>query len=185
MSQFKEHAADERSLASHPGAAPVLDGALRREIEAYLSRYPTKRAALLPALHLVQERLRQVSPAAVREIACLLDLSPAQVQDTLGFYGFFKQHERLGRFCLRVCRSLSCAARGGEDLLEYLCRKLDIRPGQTTADGLFTLEFAECLGACDMAPAILVNDTLHGNMTKEKIDDLLKSLAAEKDAAGT
>jgi NADH-quinone oxidoreductase subunit E len=74
-----------------------------------------------------------------------------------------------------VCRSVICAACGGEELLEHLCGKLGVQPGETTPDGLVTLEFGECLGACDAAPMILVNDTLHGNMTREKIDDLVNT----------
>jgi len=72
-----------------------------------------------------------------------------------------------------VCRSFTWAACGGEELLDHLCNKLGVRPGETTADGRVTVEAAECLGACDQAPALLVNDTLHGEMTKEKIDELI------------
>jgi NADH-quinone oxidoreductase subunit E len=139
-------------------------------------RYPTKQAAVLPALHMIDERLGYVPPEAVVELAELLGLTPAQVQDTLSFYGFFKQDRPQGRYRMWVCRSISCAACGGEELLDYLCEKFGIRPGETTADGHVTLEFAECLGACDQAPAILVNDTLHGDMTKEKIDELMKEI---------
>ncbi len=153
----------------------LLDAELRGRIRGYLPRYPTSRAVVLPALHLVHERLGYVPPQAVVEIAELLELSPAQVQDTLSFYGFFKQDQPLGRYRVWVCRSMACAAREGEELLEYLCQKLDLQPGETTADGRVSLEFAECLGACDHAPAILVNDTLHKQMTKEKIDELLSS----------
>ena len=112
-------------------------------------------------------------------MAELLGLAPAQVQDTLSFYGFFKQDKPQGQHRVWVCRSITCAACGGEELLEHLCEKLGIQPGETTADGRVTLEFAECLGACDAAPAILVNDTLHGDMTKEKIDELV-SIGSEK-----
>jgi NADH-quinone oxidoreductase subunit E len=154
----------------------ILTEDVREKIRGYLPRYPTKQAATLPALHAVNDALGYVPQEAVVEIAELLDLHPAQVQDTLSFYGFFEQEKPLGRHRLWVCRSLSCAAREGEELLDYLCEKLGIRPGQTTADGRITLEFAECLGACDFAPAILADDTLHGDMTKEKIDALLESL---------
>ena len=153
----------------------ILDEELQKQIRAYLSRYPTKQAAVLPALHIVSERLGHLPLEAVVEIAGLLDLAPAQVQDTLSFYGFFKQDKPQGRYRVWVCRSISCSARSGEDLLEYLCQKLGIQPGETTADGLVTLEFAECLGACDYAPAILVNDTLHEEMTKEKIDAMVET----------
>ena len=153
----------------------VLDAEVRTNIESCLGRYPTKQAAMLPALHLVNDRLGYVPPKAVVEIAELLELAPAQVQDTLSFYGIFKQDKPQGKYRLWVCRSVRCAARGGEELLEYLCEKLNIRPGETTADGRVNLEYAECLGACELAPAILVNDTLHGNMTTEKIDELMKT----------
>ena len=153
----------------------VLDADVRKEIESILPRYPTKQAATLPALHVVNERLGYVPPEAVVEVAKLLDLAPAQVQDTLSFYGLFKQDKPQGQYRVFVCRSITCAACDGEELLSYLCEKLGIQPGETTADGRVTVEFAECLGACDSAAAILVNDTLHENMTKEKVDELVKS----------
>jgi NADH-quinone oxidoreductase subunit E len=155
---------------------PVLSDELRAAIRGYFSQYPTKQAALLPALHLVQERLGYVPPEAVEELAALLELSPAEVQDTLSFYGFFKQDRPLGKYRIWVCRSISCDARGSEELIDYLHEKLKVEPGQTTPDGRITLEVAECLGACDYSPAILVNDALHEEMTREKIDALLNSL---------
>ena len=153
-----------------------MDDAIRKRIEGLFARYPTRQAATLPALHLVNQQLGYVPMQAVVEIAGLLELAPAQVQDTLSFYGFFKQDKPQGRHRVWVCRSISCAARGGEELLDHLCERLGIRPGETTADGRVTLEFAECLGACDSAPAVLVDDTLHGNMTKEKVDELIKAM---------
>ena len=157
-----------------------MDDAIRKRIEGLFARYPTRQAATLPALHLVNQQLGYVPMQAVVEIAGLLELAPAQVQDTLSFYGFFKQDKPQGRHRVWVCRSISCAARGGEELLDHLCERLGIRPGETTADGRVTLEFAECLGACDSAPAILVDETLHGNMTNEKVDELLRGLNCEK-----
>lgn len=159
-----------------PTIEHILTEAVRDKIRGYFSRYPTRQAVTLPALHAVSEALGYVPREAVVEIAELLELAPAQVQDTLSFYGFFRQDEPQGRHRVWVCRSISCACREGEGLLDYLCEKLGIRPGQTTGDGRITLEFAECLGACDLAPAILVGDTLHGDMTREKIDELLDSL---------
>ena len=157
-------------------AERVLTSDIIGAVKAYFPRYPTRRAVVLPALHVVNERLGHVPLAAVVELAELLELAPAEVQDTLSFYGFFKQDRPQGRTRVWVCRSLSCAARGGEELLEYLCEKLGIRPGETTDDGRVSLEFAECLGACDYAPAMLAGDTLHKNLTKEKIDAFVQSL---------
>jgi NADH-quinone oxidoreductase subunit E len=143
------------------------------EIEAYLPRYPTKQAVTLPALHVVNKHLRHVPLQAVVEIAQMLDLAPAEVQDTLTFYQFFKQDAPHGETRAWVCRSLSCALRGGEQVLEYLCQKTGTRPGEATADGKLTIEYAECLGACDFAPCMLANDDLHKDLTIEKADAFL------------
>jgi NADH-quinone oxidoreductase subunit E len=154
----------------------ILSDDIRAAIRDYFPRYPTRQAVVLPALHVVQERLGYVPMQAVVEIAELLELAPAQVQDTLSFYGFFPQDRPQGRTRVWVCRSISCAAREGEEMLAYLCEKLGIEPGQTTPDGRVTLEFAECLGACEGAPAMLANETLHTNLTREKIDQFVESL---------
>lgn len=149
---------------------------VRKQIEACYPKYPNREAVILPALHMIQEALGHVPAKAVEELAELLGEPPARVQDTLSFYGFFAQDEPLGRTRIWVCRSLSCGARGGEDLLAYLCQRLGVQPGQTTPDGRITLEVAECIGACDHAPAILAGRVLWKNMTKEKIDQMLESL---------
>lgn len=154
----------------------VLTEEMVAEIRAFMPRYPTLRAVVLPALHVVNERLRYVPIAAVVEIAELLELAPAEVQDTLSFYGYFKQDQPHGRTRAWVCRSVSCALRGGEEVLDRLCERAGIRPGETTADGKLTLEFAECLGACDFAPCMLANQTLHKNLKPEDADALLASM---------
>lgn len=156
------------------GAASVLGEDLRAAIREYFPRYPTRRAVVLPALHLVQERLRCVPLEAIEEIARLLDLAPAEVHDTMSFYGFFRTADQpLGRHRCWVCRSIACAVRDGENLLDYLCQRLGIRPGQTTPDGRVTVEFAECLGGCDFAPCMLIDGELHKDLTREKIDQLV------------
>lgn len=155
----------------------VLSEDLRQKIKAYFPRYSAKQAVTLPALHLVQDEMRCVPLEAVREIADLLDLSPAEVYDTMTFYGFFRTEKNpLGRTRLWVCRSLPCMLCGSEQLLAYLCQMLDVRQGGTTADGKITLEFAECIGACEGAPAVLVNDEHRLNLTEEKADELVKEL---------
>ena len=155
----------------------VLTEELRQQILAYLPRYPRKQAVTLPALHVVQDALRHVPWEAVREIADLLDLSPAEVMDTMTFYGFFRtEKDPLGRTRLWVCRSLACMLCGGDGLLTHLCDRLGVRPGATTADGKITLEFAECIGACEGAPAVLVNDEHVMNVTPEKADQLVERL---------
>src|ERR671936_2902541 len=100
----------------------LLSDELKQKIAAYFPRYPSKQAVTLPALHLVQDELRCEPPGAVREIADLLDLSPAEVHDTMSFYGIFRSEDNpLGRTRLWVCRSLACMLRGGDALLSHLC----------------------------------------------------------------
>ncbi len=161
-------------------AAPVLTPEMRQEICALFPRYPTKQAVTLPALHIVNEQLRCVPMRAIPEIAALLELSPAQVHDTLSFYGFFK-HEPCGKVRAWVCRSISCALRGGEDVLAALGEKLHVHPGETTPDGKVTLEFGECLGLCDFAPAMLAGEKVFKNMSVDKVDEVATLLQAQAD----
>jgi NADH-quinone oxidoreductase subunit E len=155
----------------------VLTEELRQKIRAYLPRYPNKQAVTLPALHTVQDALRCVPLEAIREIADLLDLSPAEVHDTMSFYGFFRDKEHpLGKTRLWVCRSLACGLLGADDLLNTVCQKLNVHPGGTSADGKITVEFAECIGACEGAPAILIDDEARMNVTSDRVDALLDEL---------
>ena len=155
----------------------VLTDDLRQKILAYVPRYPSKQAVTLPALHVVQDALRCVPLPAIREIADMLDLSPAEVHDTMTFYGFFRtEKDALGRTRLWVCRSLACMLRGGDELLKDVCDKLGVKPGGTSADGKITVEFAECIGGCEGAPCVLVNDEHRMNVTSDKVDALIDEL---------
>ena len=100
---------------------------------------------------------RCVPYQAMAEIAELLEITPAEVHDTMSFYGFFPQAP-IGDVRVWICRSLSCMITGGDEMLEHACKKLGVRSGQTTPDGKLTVEFAECLGICDFAPAALADD---------------------------
>jgi NADH-quinone oxidoreductase subunit E len=153
---------------------PVLTEEIRNRIRAEFPKYPNKRAVTLPALHIVHESFRAVSPEAMKEIGELLELHPSEVMDTMTFYGFFREADRpMGKQRVWVCRSISCALRGGEELLAGVCDRLNVNVGDTTPDGNVTLEFAECLGACEQAPCILVNDECYGNQTEESVLQLV------------
>jgi len=165
-------------------AERILTDDMVEAIKAYFPRYPTRQAVTLPALHIVNSKLRHVPLQAVVEIAELLELAPAQVQDTLSFYGFFKQDAPHGEHRAWVCRSISCALRGGEEVLEHLCKKAGIQPGETTPDGKLTIEFAECLGVCEFAPAILDGNATLKNMTPESADAYLAELGVGAKANG-
>jgi NADH-quinone oxidoreductase subunit E len=157
----------------------VLSDDIKDRIRALTGRYPHKQAVTLPALHLVQDALRCVPPEAIVEIAELLDLAPAEVNDTMSFYGIFRDEgHKLGKTRLWVCRGLACALREGEQVLQDLCDKLQVRPGGTTDDGKITVEFAECIGVCEGAPAVLIDDAGRANVTRDKVDGLIAELRA-------
>ena len=159
-----------------PDTMPLLSETLRDRIRAFIPRYPSKRAVTLPALHIVHEHFRCVPLRAMAEIAELLEVTPAEVQDTMSFYGFFPQAP-IGDVRVWVCRSLSCMLTGGEEMLDRACERLGVGPGQTTADGKVTVEFAECLGLCDFAPAALADDgRTYGPLDPEKVDAMVEDL---------
>lgn len=148
----------------------VLSEQTRNKIREHFGRYPNKQAITLPALHMVQQEMRCVPRAAIEEVAELLELAPAQIYDTLSFYGFFRDEDKpLGKKRVWVCRSLPCMLRGGDELLAEVCDRLHLSPGDTTANGNVTIELAECLGACDGAPCILIDDELKLNVTADEI----------------
>jgi NADH-quinone oxidoreductase subunit E len=137
----------------------MLNDAIRKKIEALIPRYPRKQAVTLPALHLVHDEYRTVSNEHIVEIAAMLDLHPSEVHDTMTFYAFFKgEGEKLGGHRLWVCRGLACMLRGAYELIEHCEMQLGVHCGQTTPDGRITLEFAECIGACEGAPACMIDD---------------------------
>jgi NADH-quinone oxidoreductase subunit E len=166
----------ELTTAAGTKRVPILSEAMKEKIRSLFPRYPSKRAVTLPALHLVLENLRCVPSQAMAEIAELLEIAPAEVQDTMSFYGFFPQAP-IGDTRVWICCSLSCMLRGGDELLEHACSRLSIEPGQTTPDGKLTIEFAECLGICDYAPAALADDgRIFGPLDEAKVDQMLQDL---------
>jgi NADH-quinone oxidoreductase subunit E len=166
----------EPVTATPPARVPILSEALKNKIRALEPRYPNKRALTLPALHLVHEHLRCVPLQAMAEIAELLEITPAEVHDTMSFYGFFPQAP-IGDVRVWICRSLSCMLRGGDELLAHACRRLEIKPGETTAGGEITVDFAECLGICDFAPAALADDgRVFGPLDPDSTDQMIQEL---------
>lgn len=147
----------------------------KKEFEETLARYPNKMAALLPVLWIAQ-RQHGFLPLEVQEyVANLLALSPAQVYGVVTFYTMFKT-KPVGKFHLQVCRTLSCALRGGEGIIRHIEGRCKIKNGEVTKDGRFSLEEMECLASCGTAPAMAVNEAYFENLTVEKVDQLLDRL---------
>jgi len=156
----------------------------RARFEEIIKRYPPdrKRSAVLPALYLVQHQLGYVTASAMRYVAGLLEITPADVEDVVSFYTMFYTR-KVGRFVLQVCRTLSCALNGAERVTEEISAKLGIGVGQTDVSGTFTLMEVECLGACDRAPVVMVNDAWHECLKPEDASRLLDDLRARGEAA--
>jgi len=145
----------------------------RKWLDQLARRYPARRSVALPAVWAVQQEWGYIAPAAMEEIAEVVGITPAEVRELVTFYSMFRE-KPVGRSVLGVCGTLSCALCGGEGLLKYLQEKLGIKPGETTADGLFSIEVVMCLGACAWAPAMLVNDQLRVLLTRAKVDAILE-----------
>ncbi len=137
---------------------------------------PAKRAMLLTALYVAQEQFGYLTREAVQRVADRLGMSPGEVYETASFYSMYKMAPA-GRHVIQVCEGLSCHLSGGaENLLEYLREKLHINPGETTPDGMFTLQAVQCLAACGSSPAMRINDTLYENLTTDSVDMILDEL---------
>jgi NADH-quinone oxidoreductase E subunit len=146
-----------------------------KEFAATVARYPKKEAAMLPILYLAQREFGHLGPEAIEYVAKLMDQAPARVQGVVSFYTMYNM-KPIGRHHIQVCRTLSCALRGAEEVTEYLRKKLGIDCGQTTPDGRFTLSEVECLASCGTAPMMQVNDDYYENLTEEKINQILDAL---------
>jgi len=146
-------------------------------IRRLLERYPTRRAVLLPALHLAMREFPYIDDAVCQAVADLLQVSIVDVKGVATFYSLFPT-EPHGTYSLEVCINLSCSLNGARRCLRYLENKLGIKAGETTPDGRFTLRGIECLAACDKAPMMHINnEVMHTNLTEAKLDQILQELA--------
>lgn len=166
--------AKSNSGTEYPRFSPSPE--LEAMVEEYISHYPQRRSASLMVLHLIQERFRHISPEAIEWAAKKLGLQPINLFELVTFYPMFHQ-KPVGKFHFRICRTLSCALAGSYEIKRLLCEKLGLDPDfpgvQTTSDGMFTVEFVECLASCDKGPVIMRNDKLFEKVTKEDVEKLI------------
>ncbi len=149
-----------------------------KKVDALLQRYPTKRAALLPVLHLCQKQAGFISADVIRFVADRLDLSTAAVKGVVTFYTMLFE-QPVGKNVVWVCRTLSCDLRGAKAVQEHLEDRFGCHVGGTSKDGKFTLLKAECLAACGQAPMIQVNDDYYENLTLEELDRIIDRIDAD------
>jgi len=138
-----------------------------------LTHYPTKRSLLVPTLLYAQDEIGYLSDEAISEIAGRVDLTELEVRNVISYYSMLTTKPR-GKYNVQVCTNIACLLRGGEEILDHCKGKLGIGHKGTTADGMFSLEEVECIGACSWAPAAQVNYDFHENLTPVKIDKVLE-----------
>ena len=149
----------------------------KQKLDAIIKKYPTKKAALLPALWLAQEEHDGWVPReAMKEIADILELAPADVEGVATFYTMYNKAP-IGKYHLEVCHNIVCMVVGADKLIDHIGDKLGIEKGETTSDRRFTLSGAECLGACANAPCMMVGDTYYEDLTPESADRIIDELA--------
>jgi NADH-quinone oxidoreductase subunit E len=153
----------------------------RKKIEEHAAMFPDARASVSEALMIVQESRGWVSDEAVEEVARVLGMTPDEVDGIATFFELIYR-KPVGRHVILVCDSVSCWVTGSVHITDHLTQKLGIRPGETTRDGLFTLLPAGCLGVCEQAPAMMIDEELFGNLTPDRIDEILSRYGGGADA---
>lgn len=147
---------------------------LKQEIFEMAEKYNHHRSGLIPVLQHVQRVSHHISPVSMQEIATAFNIHPVEVMGVVSFYSFLST-EKKGKFIIRLCNTITCDMMGKEAIARQLENELGIEFGETTSDGMFTLEFTNCLGMCDQGPAMLVNEEIHTKVTPEKVAEIIES----------
>ena len=147
----------------------------KKALEDILKRYPDKKSAMLPVLHLAQDEFKVLSDEVIEYLSDIMGFSPAYIKGVVTFYKLFNT-KPLGKYHIQLCTNISCSILGSEDILAYLKDRLGLDVGDVSSDGKFSLTTVECLGSCGTAPVMQINDTYYENLTKEKVDEILRKL---------
>lgn len=151
----------------------ALNDKILEEINEIKSKYPDSDSCLLPALYIFQREYGWLSPRVLEAVAEALDIPKATVKGVSTFYTMFR-HKPMGRHLIQLCTNVACMIMGGERLTDILKERYGLEPSMTTPDSRFSLVVMECLGACDKAPAMLVDTDFHGSLTEENMIDILE-----------
>jgi NADH-quinone oxidoreductase E subunit len=146
---------------------------LRDEIRSLVDEYGRDRSVLIPILQAVQKKYKYINEFAQQQIADLLDIHPVEVYGVITFYSFLS-HKPQGKFIIRLCQTISCDMQGKDKIATQLVNDLGIKFGETSPDGMFTLEWASCLGMCDQGPAMLVNDKVYTKVSAEQVASIIE-----------
>jgi len=156
----------------------MLPNALKESLEKQIAHADHPRELVVDIMLALQEHYGHLSDEAVEEAAVLLGMSPLEIEEVATFYTFIYR-EPVGKYVIHVCDSVICWMDGYESIKDYICKKLDIDLGGTTADSLFTLLPVCCIGYCDQSPAMLINRKVYGHLTQQKVDEILEKLRSE------
>ncbi|MFP3872283.1 MAG: NADH-quinone oxidoreductase subunit NuoE [Candidatus Natronoplasma sp.] len=170
---MEEESEEKRKKTSENEELP-----LRREVKSVLKEYPVTPSSLIPILQQCQDRFGYLPRDVIEEIADYLEMPSSKVYGVATFYAQFR-FEPLGDHMIRVCHGTACHVKGAEEIGETIENHLGVETGETTEDGLFTLERVACLGCCSLAPVMMVDDTAHGNLTREKARDIIQEYREE------
>lgn len=167
---------EPQPLDQERAAAPPLPAEVKAQLDEIRKRYPTNEAALLPALHLAQHAWGGWLPdEAIAAVAAELSLPVSKVYGVVTFYDLYHQNP-VGRHRIRVCTNLSCQLRGSEEIMELLQQELGVGEGEVTPDGRCSYVHFECLGSCDTAPMMMVDETYHENLTPQRVREIIRGL---------
>jgi NADH-quinone oxidoreductase subunit E len=144
-------------------------------IKKAAARYPHRKSAILPAITIAYRQIGYLYDDLYHEIADAIGVSTNEVASAATFYTMFPK-KKVGKYLIQVCTNIACGLMGAESLKEYLLKELDVKEGEISEDGLFTVVSVECLGSCTTAPMMQVNQTFYENLTKEKVDEILSDL---------
>lgn len=144
-----------------------------------IAKYERPASALLPMLYLAQEQFGFLTPSVLDYVASLLGIAPIQAYEAASFYLLFKKKD-MGKYCLQVCNNITCTMMGSEELLEVVRQECGIGPNEVSSDNLFSLVPVQCLGSCDTAPVVQINEDYHEKLTSESLRELIKKLKTER-----
>jgi len=156
----------------------ILSEQAVNKIKATVPKYPERRSCILPALTVAYWEVGHLNDDIYGEIADILELDLVQVAEAASFYTMFPK-QPVGKYYIQVCQNISCALLGAESLIEYLLKKLNVKLGEVTEDGLFTVVTVECLGSCTTAPMMQINDKYYEHLTREKVDAIIEELRSK------
>lgn len=158
-----------------PDEMATFSPEVEAEIDNHLAKYPVMRSAILPLMFIVQRERGYLDPAGVLYLAKRLNLRVTDIWEVATFYSMINT-EPVGKYHIQICKTLSCKIMGEPNITRHVCEKLGIKPGETTADGRFTISLVECLGSCGTAPMFQIGFDYHEDLTTQKVDQILDSL---------